>query len=136
MGKRNTSRRLAMQALFQAEQAKMGIEQSLLNVFESDRFLDDTKEFARALAVQTDAKKEELDQLIKKHLKDWSIERLSGVDKNILRLALYELKLGESPTSVIINEAINLAQKYSSVESIKFINGILGAYLKCGPKKA
>lgn len=136
MGKRTTSRRLAMQALFLAEQGKVSIEKALDDVLSTDDFLDDTKEFAVSLASQSYNQKEELDQLIKEYLKDWSLDRLSGVDRNILRLAFCELKLKQSPESVVINEALNLAGKYSAPESVKFINGVLGAYSKCGRKKA
>ncbi|NQU18106.1 MAG: transcription antitermination factor NusB [Candidatus Saganbacteria bacterium] len=136
MGKRTTSRRLAMQALFQADHAGEEIEKALKDVLESDKFLGDTKEFAGSLAVETYKNRSDLDTQIKKYLKDWTLDRISGVDRSILRLSFYELGINETPSSVVINEAINLAQKYSGVESVKFINGVLGAYLKCGQKKA
>jgi len=58
------------------------------------------------------------------------LERMGGVDRNILRLSLYEIREGKTPLQVVINEAVELAKKYSSNEAAKFINGILGAYIK------
>ncbi len=130
MGKRTTARRLAMQALFQAELSKNTIDQSLEYIFENDSFLDETKDFARTLAVETYNKKDSLDKLITNYLRDWSLDRISGVDRAILRLTFYEMQLKENPENVVINEALNLAKKYSEPNSIKFINGVLGAYLK------
>ncbi|OGC05056.1 transcription antitermination factor NusB [candidate division WOR-1 bacterium RIFOXYA12_FULL_43_27] len=130
MGKRATSRRLAMQAVFQAEQGGFPINEALSGLFDNDKFLSETKDFARRLARKAHSERERLDAVIKSFLKDWSLERLSGVDLSILRIAILELEMGETPQNVVVNEALGLAEKYSSVESIKFINGILGAYLK------
>lgn len=130
MGKRTTARRLAMQALFQSELGKNTIDKSLEYIFENDSFLDETKDFARQLATETYKRKDSLDELITTYLRDWSIDRLSGVDRAILRLTLYEIQLKDNPSNVVINEALNLAKRYSEPNSIKFINGVLGAYLK------
>ena len=70
------------------------------------------------------------DDLVSKYAIGWSLDRISGIDLSILRLAFYELNLGETPTSVVVNEAIELAKEFSSDESPKFINGILGKYVK------
>lgn len=130
MGKRNTSRRLAMQALFEAEQSKKDIKEALHNIFDEGDYIKETCDFAAYLAKQTFSKKDELDKIICRLSKDWPLDRLAGVDRNILRLLLFELGLGETPEKVVIGEALNLVEKYSSPEAIKFINGIAGAYLK------
>ena len=66
--------------------------------------------------------------MISANTKDWDLDRLTGVDRNILRLALYEMKfMPKTPVAVVINEALEMAKKYSTPESAKFINGILGA---------
>ncbi len=128
MGKRFTSRRLAMQALYQAEVAKCEIAQALANTFEEQEYLKDTTDFAVELATGAWEKREVIDTIIRAKTKDWDIDRLTGVDRNILRLAIYELKyLPKTPVAVVINEALELAKKYSAPESAKFINGILGA---------
>jgi N utilization substance protein B len=130
MGKRSTSRRLAMQALYQAEVSRVPIEEALQSILESEDFVPETKEFARKLALNSWKKREESDQIIARLAIDWSLERLSKVDHSILRLALSEINSGETPASVVIDEAVELAKKYSTKEAAKFINGILGAYLR------
>lgn len=130
MGKRSTSRRLAMQALFEAEHSTKDIHTSLENVFSHEDYLDETKTFAKELACGVFSKKSEIDALIVKYSIDWSLERMGGVDRNILRLSIYEIREGKTPLQVVINEAVELAKKYSSNEAAKFINGILGAYIK------
>ena len=127
MGKRSTARRLAMQALFQADISK-DINSVLDTLLEEEEFLDETKDFARKLASGAIEKLSEVDEAIKKYSQNWSFDRLNNVDKSILRLSIYELLyLKENPPSVVINEAIELAKKYSEEESAKFINGILGS---------
>ena len=130
MAKRSTSRRISMQALFQADHAGIPIKEALANLFESEKFVEDTRRFAEELAEGAWGKKEQSDKIIKQYSKDWSIERMGGVDRNILRLALFELMESETPVQVVIDEAVELAKRYSSDEAAKFINGILGAYVK------
>lgn len=130
MAKRSTSRRIAMQALFQADHAGIPIKEALELLFESEKFVEETRLFAEELAKGSWDKKEQSDKIIKKYSKNWSIERMGGVDRNILRLALFELMEGETPVQVAIDEAVELAKRYSSDEAAKFINGILGAYIK------
>ena len=76
------------------------------------------------------AERAALDKIINEFSIDWPLDRLGKVDHSILRLALSELKAGATPVSVIIDEAVELAKKYSGNESAKFINGILGAFLR------
>ncbi|MBN2057667.1 MAG: transcription antitermination factor NusB [Candidatus Saganbacteria bacterium] len=130
MGKRSTSRRLAMQALYQSELAGSDIETSLKNITESEQFISETIEFASKLARAAWGEKDDLDQKISSLAIDWPLDRIGKVDRSILRLALKELDLKETPQSVVINEAVELAKKYSGEESAKFINGILGAYVR------
>lgn len=76
--------------------------------------------------------KKEIDELIEVHTKGWSIERMPKVDLAIMRLAIYELlHRDDIPSNVSINEAVELAKKYSTEQSGNFINGILGKILKC-----
>ena len=76
------------------------------------------------------ARREEIDTVIKKYLREnWSLARLATADRNILRLAVYELRFAEKkvPTGVAINEAVELAKKYGTDDSARFVNGILDA---------
>lgn len=130
MGKRSTSRRLAMQALYQAEISGIDIEGALRNVFESEKFIPETRDFASNLARAAWESREAIDRIIADLAIDWPLDRIGKVDRGILRLAIQELKMGETPASVVIDEAVELAKKYSSGEAAKFINGILGTYLR------
>ncbi len=130
MGKRSTSRRLAMQALYQAELAGIEVETALKNITENEKLIPETVDFAASLALSAWAARAELDKIIQEMAIDWHLDRIGKVDRSILRLSINELKLGDTPDSVIINEAVELAKKYSGEESAKFINGILGAFVR------
>jgi N utilization substance protein B len=128
MGKRTTARRLAMQAIYQSEISKTDIDQALDNLFEEEDIPEETKIFARYLAKEAQNNKDKLDSKITEFSKNWSIDRISMINKSILRLAFYELLFEkDTPKPVVINEALELAKKYSDEESAKFINGILGS---------
>lgn len=132
MGKRSTSRRLAMQALYQAELAGAEIETALENISGSEKFIPETLGFAGRLAKATWAERVSIDKAIEGLAIDWPLDRIGKVDRSILRLAIQELNMKETPASVVINEAVELAKKYSGAEAAKFINGILGAYVRGG----
>jgi N utilization substance protein B len=128
MGKRTTSRRLAMQAIYQSELSKTSIDEALTNLFGEEELAEDTREFTKKLAEGVLGKKEDLDRKIKEFSKNWEIDRISMINKAILMLALYELIYEkDTPKAVVINEALELAKRYSDPESAKFINGILGS---------
>lgn len=121
-----------MQALYQADIGGHTIEESLENIFEEEEFIDETRKFAEDLAKGTWENVAAIDEIIKTSAIDWSFERLNIVDRNILRLAIFELRFAKekNPISVVINEAIELSKKYSTPESSRFINGILGKIVK------
>ena len=78
---------------------------------------------------------EEIDKIISDNLKGWTFERIAMVDKQILRIAVYEMLKGQIPNKIIINEAIEIAKKYSTVDAPKFINGILGTIYRKSTKE-
>jgi len=87
---------------------------------------DETKRFAEALVRGAQREQQVIDELIQKTSTNWKLERMARVDRNILRLAVYEiLKRSEIPVKVSLNEAIELSKKYGSEESSAFVNGIL-----------
>src|SRR3989339_1111546 len=129
MGKRRTSRRLSMQALYQTEVSGTDIAEAINNLFEEEDFIPETKKFARELAKAAWKERAETDETIKQLAKGWPLDRIGKVDLSILRVAIYELKEGTTPQAIIINEAVELAKRYSTAEAAKFINGILGTYL-------
>lgn len=130
MGKRSTSRRLAMQAVYQAEVSNISAKEALENLKESEVFIPETVQFAQELALSAWEHKDKIAQTISKYAIDWSLERIGWVDRAILVIAIEEIEQGVTPSSVVINEAVELAKKYSTIEAAKFINGILGAYLR------
>lgn len=87
-------------------------------------------EFVKEIVEGVISKKEELDNLANKYLKDWTIKRLDKTGASILRIALYELKYTETPEVVVINEAIELAKKYSDDAIYKMINAVLDRIIR------
>ena len=130
MGSRSTGRKLAMQLLYQAELRNKTLEEVTETIKEDTSYPVATREFAITLAINTWKVRKTLDQRINTLAIDWDIERISIVDKNILRLAIYELKESQTPQNVILNEAIELAKQFSSEDASRFINGILGKLIK------
>jgi len=129
--KRTRARELAMQALYQLD-ARGADLLELLGEFFVDSSPDD---FVRRLAADwckgTWENLTQCDELITASTIKWHLSRLSSVDKSILRLAVYQLKFCEDiPPRVVINEAIELAKKFSTTQSPAFVNGVLDAVLK------
>lgn len=125
MGRRRQARELALQALYLADAARMDAEEALRIV--GARELDEKgQQFARSLVLGTSARVAQLDELIQKVAQNWEVERMACVDRNLLRLASYELlHCPDTPVSVVIDEALEIGKKYSSEDSSRFLNGIL-----------
>lgn len=128
MGKRSTARRLAMQILFQLDsgQDRSRIDTLLEMTKDNEKFLQETIDFSRDLIQGVLNNLEEIDKIISEKSIGWSLERINNVDRSIMRIAIYEILFLKAPPSVAINEAVNLAKKFSTAESSKFVNGILG----------
>ncbi|MET0752822.1 MAG: transcription antitermination factor NusB [Pyrinomonadaceae bacterium] len=130
MGTRRKARECALQMLFAADVAKTG-ESALTTDYWSElgeAGLDDlTREFADKLVRGALQKLETIDDRIRTRAEHWRIERMAIVDRNILRLAVYEFLFEETPATVIINEALEIARRFSTFEATQFINGILDA---------
>ena len=95
---------------------------------------EEIHKFARQLLAGVQEKKAEMDERIGQISKNWSLARMSVTDRNILRLALYEMQYVNTPKPVVINEAIELAKKFGSAESRAFVNGILDQFDKEGDR--
>ena len=130
MGKRSTGRKLAMKALYQADLQRVNIEKINQEYLINSKYIPETRDWAISLSVGTWSKKESLDTLISQYAVKWSIDRINPIDKNILRMAFYELTESTTPPQIVLNEAIEIAKKYSTDDSPKFINGILGKYVE------
>ena len=95
---------------------------------------DEILKFARQLKAGVQENQAELDEKIGQKSKNWSLARMSVTDRNILRLALYEMTYIKTPKPVVINEAIELAKKFGSAESTGFVNGILDQFCEEGTR--
>jgi N utilization substance protein B len=127
---RRKSREFALQMLFEwdvTRQKPSRVEQLFWN---SARAADSTRKFANQLFEGAIAEAEPSDTLVQKLSENWKLERLAAVDRSILRLAIYELRFGTAPPKVVIDEALELAKKFSSADSASFLNGVLDAAFK------
>jgi N utilization substance protein B len=128
-GKRRKSRELAMQMLFQADVGKQDPDEVRKTFWPTrDDVEDDTRGFTEDIFRVAVAREAEIDALIEQHSANWRLARMSAVDRNVLRTAVAEL-LGfpGTPQPIVINEALEIARRYSAPESINFLNGVLDA---------
>ena len=135
MGTRRKAREVALQALYQYELLQQGEGERFSFEQFCSHFQVNKKAipYARTLLVGIHENEKEIDQHISKHAENWRLERMSVIDRNILRLAVFELIYqNDIPASVAINEAVEIAKRYSTDDSGPFINGILDAMAKEG----
>ena len=130
MGSRRKARECALQMLFAADVAEVTaplvVQTYWVELGEPD--LDETaRDFATRLTTGTLANLELLDERIRSRAENWRISRMAVVDRNILRLAVYEFLFEPTPRTVAINEALEIARRFSTYEATQFINGILDA---------
>jgi transcription antitermination protein NusB len=138
MGTRRKSRELALQMLFQADMGHQTPDEVELTFWHGHHSLEkDVREFAEDLFRVASDRSAEIDQLIATHAEHWRMERMAAVDRNLLRAAVAEL-LGfpSTPRAVVINEALEIARKFSTPESVQFINGVLDSVGRELAKKA
>ena len=131
MGPRRKAREYALQMLFQWDITRDAVDQIAANFFVNYDEPPPVVEFASLLVSRTVEHVEEIDALIQHHAEHWRLDRMAVVDRNLLRLATQEFIYDkETPKSVVINEAIEIARRFSSQESPQFINGILDSSKK------
>ena len=130
MGSRRKARECALQMLFAADFAD-AVPEEVLKTFWvelGDSDVEETaRDFATRLAAGTLSHLETLDERIRSRAEHWRISRMAIVDRNILRLAVYEFLYEPTPRTVAINEALEIARRFSTYEATQFINGILDA---------
>jgi N utilization substance protein B len=124
---RRKSREYALQLLYRLDFTENKIDNRDIEEFWSDKKAsDDVKRFAEDLVLGTLDRLDEIDTMIEKVTENWILKRMAAVDRNILRCAAFELLYRKDiPPAVTINEAIEIAKKFSSTESAPFINGVL-----------
>jgi N utilization substance protein B len=126
IGRRTRARERALQALYQIDVAAAGIDEALATFWKS---FEPTEREVQGLAEQlvrgvaTDRR--EVDEVIEGVSTNWRLDRMAKVDRNVLRLAVWELLKGDAPMKVVINEAIELGKKYGSESTGAFVNGVL-----------
>ena len=130
MGSRRKARECALQMLFAADVSQTPpdlLVETYWNELGETEIEDSAREFATRLATGTLAHTNELDERIRSRAEHWRIARMAIVDRNILRLAVYEFLHEATPRTVAINEALEIARRFSTYEATQFINGILDA---------
>lgn len=127
MGKRRQSREEALKILYQIDICKRKDPVEVLSLhWEQNSSPVEVRDFAQKLVIQTLEEMEEIDALIQRFSKNWTLDRMSYIDRNILRMAVCELRFMEDiPAKVTINEAIEVAKKFGTEKSAIFINGVL-----------
>ncbi len=126
MGQRRTARECALQMLYQYDVGRHSEQDILRTFWQMNAHFDSVGDFANELFRGTLGRLGEIDAVIQRHTKNWRLGRLAVIDRNILRVAVYEfLSGGGTPETVVINEALEIARKFSTQESALFVNGVL-----------
>jgi N utilization substance protein B len=135
MASRHRSRHRAVQILYQCDLRKISVDDALANYYDSlyseehekkpprDGFME---ELVRGTAEQTP----EIDKQISEHSEHWRLERMPAVDRNIIRMAIFELMAKKIPPAIVIDEALDLSRRFSGDESVSFVNGVLDSIRK------
>jgi N utilization substance protein B len=122
---RRKSREFAMQMLFQWDMSQQDFAKLEAKFWKSAKAADKTRAFANELFEGAAKDVAALDEVIGKNCENWRFERLAAIDRAILRLAIYEMNTAETPRKVVLDEAVELAKKFSSEEASAFVNGVL-----------
>ena len=125
-----------MQMLFQWDMSRQDPAKLESKFWRTAKAADTTRTFANKLFEGAAKYADELDALIVQHAQNWRLERMAIIDRAVLRLAIYELRTRETPAKVVLNEAVDLAKKFSSENAGAFVNGILDAVNKTLVEKA
>lgn len=130
MGARRKAREYALQMLFESDVGRNAVDEIQKNFWAGRSESSGVRQFANSLFAGTVSRRDQIDELIQRQAENWRLERMAVVDRNVLRLAVYECMLQETPKAVVINEAIEIARKFSSDEATEFINGVLDGISK------
>jgi transcription antitermination protein NusB len=127
---RRKAREFALQMLFEWDMTRQEPAQVERLFWRSAPAAASTREFANQLFEGAVQQAEALDQVVTKCAQNWRLDRIAVIDRNILRLAIYELRTATAPPKVVIDEALELGKKFSSAEAPAFLNGVLDAASK------
>jgi len=127
-GTRRKARAIALQALYEVDSVGHSIEETLTYLLSDVELSEESASFVYELANGVIQHREEIDQNIKNFAPAWPVEQIPVIDRNILRLAIFEILLDNKvPVKVAINEAVELAKAFGSDNSARFVNGVLGS---------
>lgn len=127
MPARRKGRELAVQMLYQWDIGRQPVEIVLESFWQLTEGSEASQGYTRRLVMGTLEHLDAIDRLISSHADNWRLERIAAVDRNIMRLAIFEFLHEDTPKKVVINEALEVAKKFSTADAVQFINGILDA---------
>ena len=127
MGVRRKGRELALQMLYQWDVTRAPFGEVVWSIGEIRNPSEEARDFGRSLAEGTIRRVEEIDALISEQSDSWRLSRMAAVDRNILRVAVYEFLDTETPKRVVINEALEITKRFSAPDAVSFVNGVLDA---------
>lgn len=119
-----------MQMLFQWDMSQQDTAKLEAKFWRGAKAADATRNFANQLFEGAAKDAANLDQLIATYTRNWRLERVAAIDRAILRLAMHELRASDTPPKVVLNEAVEMAKKFSSEDSGAFVNGVLDTFRK------
>ena len=129
-GMRRKGRMLALQILFEVDCTTHAVQSTLERTLAEASLPQEGKELAQELVEGVSQNRDRLDELIQQHAPSWPVEQLSAVDRNILRIAIFEILFNnKTPSKAAINEAVELAKLFGSESIHRFINGVLGSIM-------
>ncbi|HXG35463.1 MAG TPA: transcription antitermination factor NusB [Dehalococcoidia bacterium] len=127
-GKRHKARVLALKALFEADMVGHDPGDILERILQDEQLGEEAASFVRELVLGVYEHRERIDEVIRQHAPAWPLNQIPAIDRNILRLAIYEILIDNKvPIRAAINEAVELAKDFGGESSPKFVNGVLGA---------
>ncbi|HTS50921.1 MAG TPA: transcription antitermination factor NusB [Bryobacteraceae bacterium] len=129
---RHKSRQRALQVLYQCDLRKQPVDDAIASFYdtlysEEDQSKPERDAFMEELARGTSAVSADIDRQIGEKAENWKLERMPLVDRNVLRMAIYEMSRKDTPAAVVIDEALELARQFAGDESVSFINAVLDA---------
>jgi N utilization substance protein B len=132
---RREARELVLRMLFQVDVGKQPLDEVIEAALAQSVLEGANRNYAEDVVRGTLASREQIDAQLEQLASDWSVERQAVVDRNILRMTTYEILFRpDTPVAAVINEAVELAKKYSTAESGRFVNGVLGALARSVPR--
>jgi len=129
VGLQRKARMMALQALYEVDSSGHNIEESLGRMLEEEELPEENANFARSLVMGVIQNMDKIDESIKSYAPAWPLNQIPVIDRNILRLAIFEILIDNTkvPVKVAINEAVELAKTFGADSSSKFVNGVLGS---------